>query len=157
MNTLQHISRSTFSNVLVTLNPPHPPSPSLTQATYSYRHPLYNSAMIFAQDRLGEIQGKDGVWYAGAWTGYGFHEDGCRSGLQVGEKLGGKVGWEVVDAKFMRGNKPELTWKDYLLRLVVVIMQGWIGVLEKMVGVERRGTARLRMDGYAGVHEKKEL
>jgi predicted NAD/FAD-binding protein len=155
MNTLQHIPRDIFSNVLVTLNPPHSPSPSLTQATYQYRHPLYNSAMIFAQDRLGEIQGKKGVWYAGAWTGYGFHEDGCRSGLQVGERLGGEVGWEVVDAKFMRGSKPELTWKDYAVRLVVMVMQVWISVLERAVGVGRRGTAAFRVDGYAGT--KKEL
>jgi predicted NAD/FAD-binding protein len=79
MNTLQHLPRSTFSSVLVTLNPPSPPSPTLTQATYQYRHPLYNSRMVFAQDRLPEIQGKRGIWFAGAWTGYGFHEDGCRS------------------------------------------------------------------------------
>jgi hypothetical protein len=111
--------------------------------------------MIFAQDRLGEIQGKDGVWYAGAWTGYGFHEDGCRSGLQVGERLGGQAGWEVVDAKSMRGGKPELEWTDYLVQIVIVVLQLWISVLEQMVGVKRRGTVALRVDGYAGT--KKEL
>ncbi|KAI2484636.1 Amine oxidase [Pyrenophora tritici-repentis] len=151
MNTLQHIPRDTFSSVLVTLNPPHPPSPSLTQATYQYRHPLYNSRMVFAQDRLPEIQGKQGIWYAGAWTGYGFHEDGCRSGLQVGEKLGGSAGWDVVDAKFMRGRKPELEWKDNVVRVVVLLVQMWITVLEGLVGVKREGSAALKASG------KKEL
>ncbi|KAL6703589.1 hypothetical protein ACN47E_009534 [Coniothyrium glycines] len=130
MNTLQHLSRSTYSNVLVTLNPEKPPSPALTQATYQYRHPLYNARMILAQDRLPEIQGKNGIWFAGAWTGYGFHEDGCRSGLQIGVQLGGSVPWEVVDAKFMRGLKPALQWKDYVVRVVVWGLQIWIRVLE---------------------------
>jgi predicted NAD/FAD-binding protein len=137
MNTLQHIPRGTYSSVLVTLNPPSPPSPALTQATYQYRHPLYNSRMVFAQDRLDEIQGKQGVWFAGAWTGYGFHEDGCRSGLQVGEKLGGRAGWEVVDAKFMRGRKPVLEWKDHVVRLIVTLVQMGISILEGLVGVDR--------------------
>ncbi|EUC27218.1 hypothetical protein COCCADRAFT_10132 [Bipolaris zeicola 26-R-13] len=140
MNTLQHIPRDTFSSVLVTLNPSSPPSPALTQATYQYRHPLYNSRMVFAQDRLDEIQGKRGIWYAGAWTGYGFHEDGCRSGLQVGEKLGGKAGWEVVDAKFMRGRRPVLEWKDYVVRFVVTLVQMGISILGGLLGTEKRIT-----------------
>lgn len=141
MNTLQHIPRETFSSVLVTLNPPSPPSPALTQATYQYRHPLYNSRMVFSQDRLDEIQGKRGIWYAGAWTGYGFHEDGCRSGLQVGEKLGGKAGWEVVDAKFMRGRRPVLEWKDYVVRFVVTLVQMGISILGGLLGMEKKITS----------------
>lgn len=139
MNTLQHLPRSTFSSVLVTLNPPSPPSPTLTQATYQYRHPLYNSRMVFAQDRLPEIQGKRGIWFAGAWTGYGFHEDGCRSGLQVGEKLGGSAGWDVVDAKFMRGRRPVLEWKDYVVRVLIVLMQMGITFLGGLIGGAETG------------------
>lgn len=137
MNTLQHIPRETFSSVLVTLNPPSPPSPALTQATFQYRHPLYNARMVLAQDRLDEIQGKQGIWYAGAWTCYGFHEDGCRSGLQVGEKLGGKAGWEVVDAKFMRGRKPVLEWKDYVVRVIILLVQMVISVLDFLLETKK--------------------
>lgn len=134
MNTLQHLDRSKYSNVLVTLNPPHPPALDLTQATYQYAHPLYNARMIAAQDQLGEIQGKNGVWFAGAWTGYGFHEDGCRSGIEVGIKLGGSVPWEVVDAKFMRGLKPVLGWKDWVVRAVVWGVQMAIVILGGLAG-----------------------
>ena len=51
-------------------------------------HPQYNAAAFAAQKRLGEIQGRRHTWFCGAWTGYGFHEDGLRSGLAVAEALG---------------------------------------------------------------------
>lgn len=142
MNILQHLPRATFSDVLVTLNPETPPSPSLTQGTYHYRHPLYNTRMISAQDKLGDLQGKNGIWYAGAWTGYGFHEDGCRSGMQVGEMLGGSVSWKVVDAKYMRGMKPEFTWKDILARLIIRFLQFWISMLEQAAAMKRQRIAK---------------
>jgi predicted NAD/FAD-binding protein len=132
MNILQHIPTSKFSNVLVTMNPPHPPSPSLTQAKISYRHPLYNVAAVRAQNKLHEIQGKRGIWYCGAWTGYGFHEDGFASGVSVGRELGGSVPWGAIDAKFMRGRRPVFGWKDYVLRFYLVVIQqllslvGWL-------------------------------
>jgi predicted NAD/FAD-binding protein len=123
MNILQHIPVSKYSHVLVTMNPPHPPNPVLTQATIQYRHPLYNVAAVRAQTRLDEIQGKRGIWFCGAWTNYGFHEDGFASGVAVGRKLGGSVPWDVVDAKFMRGRKPVFTWKDHLVRLFLLMIQ----------------------------------
>jgi hypothetical protein len=78
---------------------------------------------VRAQNRLHEIQGNRGLWYCGAWTNYGFHEDGFSSGVAVGRMLGGSVPWEVVDAKFVRGRKPSFTWKDYVLRFYLVIIQ----------------------------------
>jgi predicted NAD/FAD-binding protein len=42
---------------------------------------------VHAQARLPDVQGRNGVWFAGAWTGYGFHEDGLKSGLVVAESL----------------------------------------------------------------------
>jgi uncharacterized protein len=67
--------------VLVTLNPATPPRPELTLGTFDYSHPAFDQAAIAAQRRLPSIQGRRGIWFAGAWTGYGFHEDGLKSGL----------------------------------------------------------------------------
>ncbi|KAK3060268.1 hypothetical protein LTS18_008925, partial [Coniosporium uncinatum] len=65
MNILQHIPTSKFGDVLVTMNPPHRPDPAKTQAAFEYTHPLYNAAAVSAQERLDEIQGVRGVYYAG--------------------------------------------------------------------------------------------
>lgn len=137
MNILQHISSTKYSDVLVTLNPETPPASSLTQAKHEYRHPLFNARMIAAQEQLDKIQGKKNIWYAGAWTGYGFHEDGCRSGITVGQKLGGDVPWEVIDAKFMRGLKPTLAWRDHAVRLAIRALQAFINIIELVMGVQR--------------------
>jgi len=151
MNILQHIPTATFSDVLVTLNPENPPSPSLTQATYKYRHPVYNYRAVTAQDQLETIQGTEGIWYAGAWTGYGFHEDGCRSGIMVGRRLGGEVPWEVIDAKFMRGLKPSLSWRDHLLRTVIQLVQSWVDLVDRLVRAYGQEPTTAR---HAGTHGK---
>ncbi len=54
---------------------------------YDYAHPVFDLAAIEAQKKLPLLQGQQHTWYAGAWTGYGFHEDGLKSGLQVGRAL----------------------------------------------------------------------
>ncbi|KAF1917158.1 hypothetical protein BDU57DRAFT_539355 [Ampelomyces quisqualis] len=133
MNILQHIPVSDFSDVLVTLNPQVPPSPSATQAIYEYRHPLYNARMIAAQEQMENIQGKGGVWYAGAWTGYGFHEDGFSSGMNVGLRLGGSVPWTVQNAKFSRGISPKLSWKDHVARLIILVLNFCIQYVESIL------------------------
>jgi len=156
MNILQSLPANIYGDVLVTLNPENPPSPSLTQAIYQYRHPLYNARMIAAQENLDQIQGKKSVWYVGAWTGYGFHEDGFASGMKVGLELGGSVPWQVQDAKFSRGTKPALGWKDYALRFIVMVFQLSFSILAHVVRFcERKSkidTACLG-DGYK-VHSK---
>jgi predicted NAD/FAD-binding protein len=68
-------------NVVVSLNPLREPRPDTVIAEFDYAHPVFDQAAIQAQAALPGIQGQRRVWFAGAWTGYGFHEDGLKSGL----------------------------------------------------------------------------
>ena len=69
--------------VMVSLNPARPIERSAILGEFEYAHPVFDGGAINAQRRLPEIQGRGNVWYCGAWTGYGFHEDGLKSGLEV--------------------------------------------------------------------------
>lgn len=91
MNELQGIDKD--KPLFVSLNPPFAPAPELTFGRFLCDHPQYDAAAFTAQKRLGDIQGKRHTWFCGAWTGYGFHEDGLRSGLAVAEALGATVPW----------------------------------------------------------------
>ncbi|PNS16796.1 hypothetical protein CAC42_4760 [Sphaceloma murrayae] len=136
MNLLQHIPESKFGPVLVTLNPPHKPDPELTQGKYKYRHPLYTPAAVRAQKELEEIQNIDGISYAGAWTKYGFHEDGFSSGLKIAvEHLGAELPFEFKDSTFSRGHSPALGLRDRVLRRVILVIQWWIVVLEVILAL----------------------
>ncbi|QIW97679.1 hypothetical protein AMS68_003197 [Peltaster fructicola] len=129
MNILQHYSEEIYGPVLVTMNPDHPPEQALTQGKFYYRHPLYTAEAVHAQKQLERIQNKRGVSYAGAWTKYGFHEDGFSSGLRVAiEHLGARVPFEFVDSTYSRGHRPVLNWKDYLLRLVLSYILIWLRI-----------------------------
>jgi hypothetical protein len=99
MNRLQGIADD--KPLFVSLNPPFAPDPALTFGKYMCEHPQYDAKAFAAQKRLGEIQGRRHTWFCGAWTGYGFHEDGLRSGLAVAEALGASAPW--------REPAPELT------------------------------------------------
>src|SRR6202167_5019395 len=91
MNQLQGIAHD--KPLFVSLNPPFEPDPALTFGKYVCDHPRYNAAAFAAQKRLPDIQGRRHTWFCGAWTGYGFHEDGLQSGLAVAEALGATVPW----------------------------------------------------------------
>jgi predicted NAD/FAD-binding protein len=91
MNRLQGIDDD--RPLFVSLNPPFAPDSSLTFGQYICEHPRYNAVAFAAQKDLSEIQGRRHTWFCGAWTGYGFHEDGLRSGLAVAEALGATVPW----------------------------------------------------------------
>ncbi len=73
--------------VLVSLNPVREPAQDKILAEYDYAHPVFDRAAVAAQARLPLIQGESHVWYCGAWTRYGFHEDGLLSGLTVAKQL----------------------------------------------------------------------
>lgn len=91
MNRLQNIDYST--PVFVTLNPVLEPDPALTFLSVDYAHPQYSAEAFAAQDRFDTVQGRGNIWYAGAWLGYGFHEDGLRAGVRVAHALGSRPDW----------------------------------------------------------------
>jgi uncharacterized protein len=74
-------------DVIVSLNPVRAPRPETVLGRYEYAHPVFDLSAVAAQRRLGEIQGLRHVWFCGAWAGYGFHEDGLKSGLAVASGL----------------------------------------------------------------------
>ncbi len=86
LNRLQQLPCTT--PVIVSLNPIEEPNPACVLASFAYAHPVFDAAAVAAQGRLAAFQGCHGTWYAGAWTGYGFHEDGLKSGLAVAAALG---------------------------------------------------------------------
>jgi predicted NAD/FAD-binding protein len=85
LNKLQPLPFNT--PVFVSLNPLVEPAPEQVIAEFDYSHPIFDARMIEAQKRLPDVQGRRRVWLAGAWTGYGFHEDGLKSGLAVAGAL----------------------------------------------------------------------
>lgn len=80
--------------VMVSLNPQREPAAEKIIAEFDYTHPLFDGPAIAAQRQLAEISGRDRVWFCGAWNGYGFHEDGLKSGLRVANALGCKAPWQ---------------------------------------------------------------
>jgi predicted NAD/FAD-binding protein len=75
--------------VVVTLNPDpaREPDPALVLGAWAYSHPVFDSAAVAAQRQLPGIQGVRNTWFCGAWTRYGFHEDGLMSAQDVAARL----------------------------------------------------------------------
>jgi predicted NAD/FAD-binding protein len=87
MNLLQNLPRE--APLFVTLNPDRAPDPATVLLTQEYDHPLFDTGALRAQKQLWSLQGEGGVWWAGAYFGAGFHEDGLQAGLAVAEAIGG--------------------------------------------------------------------
>jgi len=88
--------------VVVTLNPARKPDPAKVIAEFDYAHPIFDGPAIAAQQRLAEVQGEGGIWLAGAWSSYGFHEDGLKSALRVANDLGVIAPWQSGVPKALR-------------------------------------------------------
>ncbi|MGE0333276.1 MAG: NAD(P)/FAD-dependent oxidoreductase [Ramlibacter sp.] len=80
--------------VVVSLNPVREINPKHVLGEFDYAHPVFDVAAIRAQAALAPLQGQQHTYFCGAWTGYGFHEDGLKSGLGVARQL-------LIDAEQM--------------------------------------------------------
>ncbi len=85
MNELQSIRSS--RQLLVTLNRHEEIDPAAVLGRFEYDHPVLDLGAVRAQRRRHEIQGRSGVYFTGAYWGYGFHEDGVQSALDVCRRL----------------------------------------------------------------------
>ena len=73
--------------VVVSLNPVTAIAPEQVLGEFDYTHPVFDAKAIQAQKEVAALQGLQHSYFCGAWTGYGFHEDGLKSGLQVADRL----------------------------------------------------------------------
>ena len=88
--------------VIVTLNPPFEPARESVLQAFEYEHPLLDGRAIAAQASFARLQGTRNTWFAGAWLGHGFHEDGLRSAHGVAASILGRIGERAagdVDAR----------------------------------------------------------
>lgn len=86
MKRLQKLE--TLRPYFVTLNPQHPIPQEHIIKEIDYTHPQYSFEAFNTQQHLQEINGVHNTFYCGSYFGYGFHEDGVKSALMVGEKFG---------------------------------------------------------------------
>ncbi|MEQ9108724.1 MAG: FAD-dependent oxidoreductase [Limnobacter sp.] len=77
--------------IFVTLNPIVVPDADQVFREIHYSHPVFDLAAVQAQLALGQLQGLNNVYLAGAWMKYGFHEDGHTSGLNAARALTDKL------------------------------------------------------------------
>jgi len=91
MNNLQHLPPD--KPLIVTLNPSREPQADLVYNRHVFSHPIFDARAVQAQQEISSIQGKDRIWYCGAYQRFGFHEDGLWSAVRVAEQLGVTVPW----------------------------------------------------------------
>lgn len=91
MNNLQPLATKT--PLIVTLNPSREPAKYLIHDEANFEHPLFDEAAIRAQAQIPSIQGRDRLWFCGAYQRYGFHEDGLGSAVSMAKQMGHKPAW----------------------------------------------------------------
>lgn len=91
MNNLQNLDAD--HPVFVTLNPDKMPKRALTIEEHTFMHPIFDKTAINAQEKIKTIQGRNNIWFCGAYQRYGFHEDGLMSAIEVSKALGAKIPW----------------------------------------------------------------
>lgn len=94
---LNHLQPLPFKQpVIVTLNPQREPAASSVLGRFDYEHPVLDADTVAAQSQLAGIQGRARTWFCGAWTGYGFHEDGLASAIRVAADFGVSPPWSTA-------------------------------------------------------------
>ncbi|KAE9589768.1 putative cyclopropane-fatty-acyl-phospholipid synthase [Lupinus albus] len=111
LNVLQNIEQTSLP-FLVTLNPDHVPENTLLK--WSTGHPVPSVVAMKASYELDRIQGKRRVWFAGAYQGYGFHEDGLKAGMTAAHDILGRNCALQTNPKHMVHS-----WKELGARLFV--------------------------------------
>ncbi|KAJ1984665.1 hypothetical protein H4R34_000499 [Dimargaris verticillata] len=115
MNELQNIDATKFGSIFVSLNPLEEPHPKQYFGEWVYTHPMMTSEAVDAQQRLARAQygipsaagsqtfkNLTGTLFCGAWSNYGFHEDGLTSGLRAAAALGAECPFPIADATKVR-------------------------------------------------------
>lgn len=85
MNRLQNINEA--DPLFVTINPGKDIPDEAIYDQAMFRHPVFDTAAIDAQAQIGQIQGQDRTWFAGAYLRHGFHEDGFASAVRIARTL----------------------------------------------------------------------
>lgn len=91
MNNLQPLQ--TDQPLIVTLNPGREPDPNLVYNDYIFEHPVFDAAAIGNQNKIDSIQGRNRLWFCGAYQRYGFHEDGLGSAVKLAQRMGIDLPW----------------------------------------------------------------
>ncbi|RXK40719.1 hypothetical protein M231_01971 [Tremella mesenterica] len=149
LNALHNLPVSKHGLCLTTLNPHFPVDPKKILSVWKLDHPVMSQSLMEAQKHLHLIQNKRGISFAGAWTGYGFHEDGFRSGMQVAEALGVKGPWEVMSPN---RDIPDPNSRERMARKIAT----WIGKrrLRKMASSRVSGISSSQSSIGSSVPEK---
>jgi uncharacterized protein len=118
MNRLQPLQTKT--DYFVTLNPLTAIASEHVVQRFSYQHPMFDETALSAQAKLSSLQGRNSIWFAGSYFGYGFHEDGVQAGLAAAEDMSLHIGggngrvarpW-TWDQRYGRISTPASTVRD---------------------------------------------
>jgi len=102
LNKLQNLK--TPKNYFLTLNPIHNVQDNLIIKKINFTHPYLNNKSFEMQNRLKDLQGIKRVWFSGSYFGYGFHEDGLKSSLEMLKKFEGYNG-DVYIQRYSNASK----------------------------------------------------
>ena len=139
VNLLQNLAPGT-KDLFVTLNPPRDPAAGTVEHKVTLAHPLFNKAAIAAQRDIKSLQGKDRMWFCGAWCGYGFHEDGIKSAVDCVDEMLGKssVPWSP------RACDPKLsTMTKMILPMFQRACTGWLPANKRLRMILPDGSERV--------------